>query len=214
MNPWNRQSFGAERRGTSLRKIGWKSVFAAAAVVLAWGAAPGCVPSAGSHCKKICECTGCDDAAEAACVDNFGDAQHRASQKECGDKFNAFFSCLDAQTKCVDGAIDDDGCEAEADALTACAGDIGVIYGSSCVSLCERAAKECGNSGNDCATSCDQSNQLAQTSGCTSEYNALLTCYGAQSDICNASSLCNNESNDFVNCFITFCNNNPSSPGC
>ena len=212
MSAWNKWSFGAGRRSGA---IGWRGVLPAAAVVLAWGAAPGCVPSAGSHCKKVCDCIGCDEAAEATCVDNFGDAQHRANAKDCGDKFNAFFSCLDGQTTCVDGVIDDDGCDQEAAALTACAGDIGVIYGSSCQSMCERSSKECnGGDGSECAASCEQSDKFAQTSGCGSEYSALLSCYSAQSDICSASNFCSSESNDYVNCFITFCNNNPGTPGC
>lgn len=209
MDAWNWLGFGSGRPGA----LSVKAALASMAVILAWGAAPGCVPSAGSYCKKVCDCTGCDEAAESSCVDTVGDAQHRASKKECGGEFDAYFSCLDAQTKCVDGAVDDDGCESEADTLTACAGDIGLGFGASCQTLCERAQQECGNGG-DCATSCQQSEDLAQTTGCKSEYNAILACYSSAPDICNVSSTCEQEANTFVNCFISFCNQNPGTPGC
>ncbi len=177
----------------------YRGVFAAAAMVMLWAVAPGCVPSAGSYCKKVCECSACDEVAEASCVDNVGDASRRASGKSCGSQFDAYLSCVDGKNTCAGAALDAAGCETEKAALQECAGE--VAFGSSCINVCTRVANECG-SGNvdDCAPQCAQADQAAANGGCSAEYNAFMGCYDKQSDICSAYDSCYPESDAYQQC--------------
>lgn len=184
------------------------------AVVLVGGAAPGCAPSAGAYCRKVCDCTGCDAAAEAECVDDLSDAQHRASKKECGDKFNAYFSCIDGQTKCVGGALEVEGCESEGEALVTCAGDIGLNIGVTCQVVCQRTEEECGGGGSQCLEGCGSLQDLGQAAGCTLEFQAFLTCYNNAENICNGAGGCDSEISILLSCTSEFCSQNPSDPSC
>lgn len=85
-----------------------------------WGATPGCGPSAGGYCEKLCDCTGCSVSENAECVDSIEDVRAAADEKGCRDKFDAYLSCVDHELLCVQGAVDADGCEAEQTALFDC----------------------------------------------------------------------------------------------
>ncbi len=194
------------------RSSSYRGVFAAAAIAALWAALPGCVPSAGSYCKKVCECSACDEAAEASCVDNVGDAQRRASGKQCGGEFDAFLSCVDGKTTC-DAAII--GCESQQAALQACAGEIAFGFGGSCIAYCERLATECGNgSVEQCPDQCASVEQSAAATGCGEELNDFLTCYGATSDICSGGEECYPQASTYAQCVSDYCSQNPGSPGC
>ena len=97
-----------------------------------WGTIPGCGPSSGSYCNKICECEGCSDPERADCVDSVDDARKLADDNGCAEKFDAYFSCIDSEVSCTAGRIDADGCDAELTALAQC----GVPFAGSNVAAC------------------------------------------------------------------------------
>lgn len=190
----------------------YRGFFAAAAVLALWAALPGCVPSAGSYCKKVCECSACDDAAEASCVDNVSDAQRRASGKECGGEFDAFLSCVDGKTTCEAGIT---GCESQQAALQTCAGEIAFGFGGGCISYCQRVATECGSGTPDqCSAQCASLEQSATATGCGGPLNDILTCYAALSDVCSGSDQCYPQASTYAQCVSNYCNQNPGAPGC
>lgn len=113
-----------------IREIG-KALLVSGAVMAFWGAAPGCGPSAGSYCNKVCDCTGCDQTERADCLDTVDDARKASEDKECGSEFNDYFACVSSETTCVDDKVDFDGCDAEAEALSKCGGPV-VLGGNAC----------------------------------------------------------------------------------
>lgn len=112
-------------------KQGVKAFFFGGAVLAFWGIAPGCGPSAGSYCNKVCDCSGCSETERLDCVDTVDDARKASEDKECGSEFNDYFACVSGETTCVDDKIEVDGCDAEADALAKCGGPV-VIGGNAC----------------------------------------------------------------------------------
>lgn len=105
-----------------------QALVAGASVLALWGAAPGCGPTAEGYCNKRCDCQSCDEATRDLCVSSVEDTRKLAQDKSCEADFNDYFACLDGETKCVDGKIDDDGCEVELEKIKAC----GVFLGNAC----------------------------------------------------------------------------------
>ena len=67
-----------------------------------WALAPGCGPSVGAYCNKICDCTGCSDSELDDCVDAIDDARKDAEDEGCSGEFDAYLSCLDGELTCED----------------------------------------------------------------------------------------------------------------
>jgi hypothetical protein len=79
--------------------------------------------------------------------------------------------------------------------------------GDACVSACEDA-KECEGAPQDtnCETQCDEGKADAEALGCTSEYDALLSCASGVDDICNPpEDACETEIGNFGDCFAEAC---------
>lgn len=128
----------------SMKQVG-KALIGAAVMVL-WGLAPGCGPSAGSYCNKVCDCLGCDESERADCIDSVDDARKGAERAQCSSEFDDYLSCFNGELTCVDDAIDADGCETEAEALSQCGGPV-ILGGNACERLyatAEAKYEECG----------------------------------------------------------------------
>jgi hypothetical protein len=105
-----------------------------------------CGPSAASYCAKLCDCAGCNEQQRAECEDSIEDLEKQASEADCSSEFDAVLSCNDAELECVDGNPDNDGCEAEEEALSEC-GAATPVGGSSCDPPTDRILakyEECG----------------------------------------------------------------------
>ena len=187
------------------RSLRW--MFAAAVPALLWTISPGCVPSSGSYCRKVCACAACDDAAEEACVDSLKTAQTNAATRGCGAQYDAYLSCADSIIVC-DSATTDTTCSAERSALQACAGD--VTFGSPCVNVCMIRVSKCG--GGDptyCAESCSYQDEQAEKAGCATEYNAFLGCELKPDNLCSGVQGCPDTYDVYIKCITSACANDP-----
>jgi len=189
----------------------FKLAFAAAAVTLAWGVAPGCGPSVASYCNKVCDCQGCDDQQRESCVENVQLQQGTARDAGCATEWSDLFSCTNAEAECNDGYLSADGCDAERKALSDCGGG-GV---GTCYALCE-AFQECdGGSPSDCKSSCDQQQQMIDASGCNGPWDDYVNCLLGADDLCNFSGdECLDAALTYSDCFSQYCNSNPNGVGC
>lgn len=89
-------------------------------VALAWLTAPGCKPSVGSYCDKLCDCVGCSQPEREECVDLLDDYRKQAEADGCGGEFDAMLSCANEELVCTDGQLEGDGCEPQAEKLYEC----------------------------------------------------------------------------------------------
>lgn len=105
-----------------------KAILGVAAVSL-WGLAPGCGPSIGSYCNKLCDCFGCSDSEHDECIDAAEDAKKAADEAGCGSEFNDALGCTNDEFTCDDGEADLDGCESEGEALLKCTSGSGINPG-------------------------------------------------------------------------------------
>ncbi len=144
---------------------------AGAAMTAVWALAAGCNPSVGAFCNKVCDCTGCDDAQAAGCVDRAEEARKQARDTGCGDEFNAMLSCMNATFTCENDAPSTVGCEEELESLNACAPGIGGSLGLNPCEAYNQAViakyKSCGvtvDSGGLPTTDCPP--ELAKQSDC------------------------------------------------
>ncbi|MCA9621314.1 MAG: hypothetical protein KC731_19965 [Myxococcales bacterium] len=89
-------------------------------------------------CDRVCDCTGCSDSERDDCVDTLDDAQRRAENAGCGDAYDDYLSCIDGELTCLDGKVDADGCESEAEAVADCGGGIVGGVGNACEAAANR----------------------------------------------------------------------------
>lgn len=148
-----------------------KALFAGSVTILFVGAAPGCGATAEGYCNKRCDCVPCTETERSLCVSLVEDSRTSAKGLGCESEFEAYFSCLNSETACVAGRIDDDGCEAELDVASKC----GVFLGNACDKYAsDLVAKysECGitgTGGSGGETECNDT--LAKLASC---YDACL----------------------------------------
>lgn len=127
-------------------KRGVRAVLAAAIAATFGAIAPGCNPSAGSFCRKVCECSVCDEDQRAECIDSVDDGRRAAENKGCDAEFDDYLGCANSAATCTGSEASFAGCESEANALYECAGPIG-IGASPCELATEQIvahAEECG----------------------------------------------------------------------
>jgi hypothetical protein len=146
-----------------------KALFAGASVVLVAGVAPGCGATAAGYCSKRCDCVPCTADQKALCVTQVDDSRASSQASGCGSQFDAYFSCLDSETACVAGAIDEDGCEVERDALVECGGFLGNVCDKFVADLNAKYA-ECGITGSGGGTGSGE---------CTPAQSQVDACYDA-----------------------------------
>lgn len=196
-----------------IRSARW--LFGAAGTVLLWGLAQGCGPSVASFCDRICECTGCTDDQRTGCVDDIQDQEKAAGEAGCSGEWDSYFACANNELECVNEIPSADGCDAESSALLECAGSIPGL-GGSCTSLCERANQCDGVTANsDCAGACADSQAQADGAGCSAEWDGIVACSAQRDDICDTTDTsCNDEAQQYVNCFVKFCTDNPDDKIC
>jgi hypothetical protein len=84
---------------------------------------------------------------------------------------------------------------------------------SQCESLCAAANTCPGATAMDCTTFCTQSSTDAETTGCTSEYDAVLDC-GTPSNVCDTTNPCPTQTTALQNCVTTYCTAHPTSSAC
>lgn len=152
-----------------------QALLAGATALLCWAAAPGCSPTADGYCAKRCDCEACDDATLALCVSSVEDTRQAAQDKSCESDFNDYFACLDGETRCIDGKIDDDGCEVELEAVKSC----GVFLGNACDKyIADYQAKlaECGIDGPEDPGGVDCTGGLAKQAACLDGCLVILQC--------------------------------------
>ena len=94
-----------------------------ALVVTFWGVAPGCGPSIGAYCDRVCDCTGCSATQQDDCVDTTDDVRRKADKKGCRSQFDDLLSCGLEELECKDGHAHIDGCESEQEAFLKCIAD-------------------------------------------------------------------------------------------
>jgi hypothetical protein len=82
-------------------------------VVTFLGIAPGCGPSIGAYCDKVCDCQGCSDTQRDDCIDTADDARRNADHKGCRGEFDKLLSCGMEELECKDGYPKIDGCDSE-----------------------------------------------------------------------------------------------------
>jgi hypothetical protein len=95
-------------------------VAVASLVVTFWGVAPGCGPSIGAYCNKVCDCVGCSDSQRDDCIDDADDARKAAENKGCRGQFDDLLSCGANELECKDGYTQTDGCDSEVEAYNEC----------------------------------------------------------------------------------------------
>lgn len=187
-------------------------------LLVAAGLAPGCggsTTTTGSYCEKVCDCIGCNASEREDCADTVDDARKVADGEGCAALFDAYLSCVEGETTCVNDEVDADGCEAELDALAACAGPITLDKPKDCASRCEAANKCEGATQVDCANACANAAELVSASGCQAEYDAVNACTDAIPDVCAPpAGACDAEASVFVDCVLDFCMANPNDPVC
>ena len=179
--------------------------------LFAWIAAPGCVPSSGSYCMKMCACADCSEVAEEQCVELLKFTQRTSAEKGCGSQYDAFLSCADSIVSCGN-AVPPRTCEAERGALQACTGGEPVAFGSLCTNNCMRLTSKCSG-GSDlsyCAQSCSSQDAQADKSGCVEAYNKYLTCQIADEDPCSGASTCTDDYVAYIQCYSDACSADPS----
>lgn len=80
-----------------------------------------------------------------------------------------------------------------------------------CAEVCEKALMACGGSAADCAQSCAQMEQIAETL-CSTDWTAWLLCVDENASAqCQATNACDAETNSLTNCVITACTTNPTA---
>ena len=91
----------------------------------------------------------------------------------------------------------------------------GAGCGDPCVDNCE-AANECdGATAVNCDTACQDAADDAETLGCTSERDDVLSCFGDQDDICAITvDTCSTELTALANCAIDACTADPTLAPC
>lgn len=144
------------------------------AALLIWCAAPGCGPTAAGYCAKRCDCEGCDEATRSLCASSIEDSQKVAKDKSCESQLNDYFSCIDSETQCIAGKIDDDGCEVELEAMKSC----GVVLGTACDKYLSDLAQKlasCGITGEE-PGDLDCTPAVAKQSACLDACLPLLEC--------------------------------------
>jgi hypothetical protein len=189
-----------------------QAVLAASAVMVALGIAAGCgAPSSGVYCDKMCDCTGCTESERADCTNGVNGVRKTAGEKGCSGEFDQYLACIHAETTCVDDRVEADGCDAETSRLTQCAGAIGL--GASCTSLCEESQKCQGSTGTDCAASCAKADALNKAAGCAAQYDTVVVCDN-KAGVCNQNNECGPEIQDYIDCVVQFCSNNPGAVEC
>lgn len=81
--------------------------------------------------------------------------------------------------------------------------------GGSCLAVCEEQNDLCG-SDDDCQSDCQQLEDIASQTGCTNEFNSVLSCI-AGLDACDENGdVCSTAA--FEDCADQFCVDNPDDP--
>jgi hypothetical protein len=84
-----------------------------------------------------------------------------------------------------------------------------------CLSLCDDSNNCPGAPMTDCMASCSAADTLNMDSGCTVQYNDVLMCAGAQSDVCNTpATACSHEIAAYQACIEAFCMQSPRPAAC
>jgi hypothetical protein len=113
-----------ERSNTAFRALGTiaRGVIIAASVA----AFVGCGGGVGGYCYEAKNCEGGNDLDEEACNTYFAEIQDLADVQNCGSEFDAWFDCVEEQSRCNDDhyQVDEGACGPEEDQLYSCA-DLG-----------------------------------------------------------------------------------------
>lgn len=137
--------------------------------VLVWGAAPGCAPSVGAYCNRVCDCTGCDDSEHDECVTTFNDQREVARKASCEAEFNDALSCANTGFTCTGERPGFSGCDAEATKLSECSGG-SAVFGNAC----EAAAALYIGHYEECTG--QQIENTSNGTSCTAEEGRLVLC--------------------------------------
>jgi hypothetical protein len=100
--------------------------------------------------------------------------------------------------------------------LVTLAAFVGGCGGADCKSLCEDA-KACDGADKDldCADSCADAVKQRDASGCTAEYDKIISCQAAKADVCDTKDTsCDDEGKAYGECFVKFCTDNPDDENC
>lgn len=151
-----------------------------AAGIVFWGMAPGCGPSVGAYCNKVCDCTGCSDSEVDDCVDSTDDARKAAGEAGCGSEFDAALRCAASELSCEDARVQTDGCEEENEALYECTPDVIGPGGNACdvyVSKIVARYQACGvEIDTEPEESAECTTAIAEQARCLSPCIELLDC--------------------------------------
>lgn len=148
-----------------------------------WAAAPGCGPSVGAYCDKVCDCVGCSDSERTECVDAIEDVRKQAEEAGCGSEFNDVLSCANSELECTNDSISADGCESEADALNKCGTSTGGGIGNT---VCDIAVDAIYAKYEACAIAVEPG---GETGECTEALGKQATCVAACVDAASCETL-------------------------
>jgi len=85
----------------------------------------------------------------------------------------------------------------------------------SCKDFCSKPCN--GVTTADCNANCDKADGVNTASGCTSKYNAVLSCASglSDSDRCSTTNTtCDTPANDYLSCVTSYCTAHSTDPAC
>ena len=103
--------------------------------------APACSgnPAAGL-CRDVCDCEGCSNSEEEACIEAADEALSDAEREGCTEELDAYVDCLEDAFKCDDdNAVFTEDCSDEVEDLSDCG-----VSALSTGNVCDQAAEACG----------------------------------------------------------------------
>jgi hypothetical protein len=75
-----------------------------------------------SACRELCECEGCDEASQSACIDEGEAASASSETAGCEEAFDDYISCVRDGLSCDGGVAGATSCASDGQALTTCGG--------------------------------------------------------------------------------------------
>ena len=62
------------------------------------------------YCAQVCDCNKCSDSERASCLDDALNFQDDAKNRDCGDSYQEYITCVTKDGSCEDGAYDESAC--------------------------------------------------------------------------------------------------------
>ena len=83
-----------------------------------------------------------------------------------------------------------------------------------CTDLCTKSQKCTGAQPQNCSQLCTNNSNLADASGCGSDYDNVLNCESGLSDVCTANTACSQPLGSLAGCVLVYCVQHANDPNC